>query len=196
MRLALDAGRTVSLGGLVDAVWEQEVPADEVHALQSLVSRLRRALGDAALVAQTPGGYRLALEPADVDAHRFERLAREGASALRAGEPGRAGQLLGEALALWRGPALAGVAGTRAFATAAAARLEDVRLAATVGRIEADLAGTAPGEITVFVNLGTNVDVQPLAVGQLIDVTGFSSQFTDHYEIDIRGPQDLAQPVR
>ena len=99
MRLALDAGRTVSLGGLVDAVWEQEVPADEVHALQSLVSRLRRALGDAALVAQTPGGYRLALEPVDVDAHRFERLAREGASALRAGEPGRAGQLLGAALA-------------------------------------------------------------------------------------------------
>ena len=147
MRLALDAGRTVSLGGLVDAVWEQDVPADEVHALQSLVSRLRRALGDAALVAQTPGGYRLALEPVDVDAHRFERLAREGASALRAGEPGRAGQLLGDALALWRGPALAGVAGTRAFATAAAARLEDVRLAATVGRIEADLAGTAPGEL-------------------------------------------------
>ena len=52
------------------------------------------------------------------------------------------------------------------------------------------------GEVTVFVNLGTNVDVQPLAVGQLIEVTGFSSQFTDHYEIDIRGPQDLAQPVR
>jgi len=88
------------------------------------------------------------------------------------------------------------VASARAFATAAAARLEDVRLAATVGRIEADLTGTAPGEITVVVNLGTTVDVQPLAVGQLIDVTGFSSQFTDHYEIDIRGPQDLAQPVR
>ena len=52
------------------------------------------------------------------------------------------------------------------------------------------------GEITVFVNLGTNVDVQPLAVGQLIEVTGFSGQFTDHYEIDIRGPQDLAQPVK
>jgi hypothetical protein len=38
--------------------------------------------------------------------------------------------------------------------------------------------------------------VRPLAVGQLIQVTGFSSQFTDHYEIDIRGRQDLAQPVR
>jgi hypothetical protein len=52
------------------------------------------------------------------------------------------------------------------------------------------------GAITVYVNLATNVDVQPLAVGQLIEVTGFSSQFTDHYEIDIRGPQDLAQPVK
>jgi len=52
------------------------------------------------------------------------------------------------------------------------------------------------GQITVFVNLGTNVDVSPLAVGQLIEVTGFSSQFTDHYEIDIRGPRDLAQPVK
>ena len=52
------------------------------------------------------------------------------------------------------------------------------------------------GEITVYVNRGTHVDVQPLAVGQLIEVTGFSSQFDDHYEIDIRGPQDLAQPVK
>jgi DNA/RNA endonuclease YhcR with UshA esterase domain len=38
--------------------------------------------------------------------------------------------------------------------------------------------------------------VDALAAGQLIDVTGFSSQFTDHYEIDIRGPEDLAQPVK
>jgi hypothetical protein len=52
------------------------------------------------------------------------------------------------------------------------------------------------GDITVYVNRGTHVDVAPLAVGQLIEVTGLSSQFTDHYEIDIRGPQDLAQPVK
>ena len=39
-------------------------------------------------------------------------------------------------------------------------------------------------------------DVEVLAVGQLIEVTGFSSQFTGHYEIDIRGPEDLAQPVK
>jgi hypothetical protein len=53
------------------------------------------------------------------------------------------------------------------------------------------------GEITVYVNLATNVDVRPLAVGRLIEVTGVSSQkITDHDEIDIRGPQDLARPVR
>ncbi|HEX2174404.1 MAG TPA: hypothetical protein VHG70_00720 [Nocardioidaceae bacterium] len=52
------------------------------------------------------------------------------------------------------------------------------------------------GEITAYVNLGTHVDVQPFAVGQLIEVSGFSSQFTDHYEIDIRGPHDLAQPAK
>src|SRR5689334_15974014 len=51
-RLALDAGRAVSSAGLVEAVWEEDLPADEVHALQALVSRLRRSLGDAALVAQ------------------------------------------------------------------------------------------------------------------------------------------------
>jgi hypothetical protein len=52
------------------------------------------------------------------------------------------------------------------------------------------------GAITVYVNRGTHVDVAPLAVGQLIKVTGFSSQFADHFEIDIRGPQDLAQPMK
>src|SRR5690348_1559901 len=45
-RLALDAGRPVTSGALVDAVWDTELPADHVHSLQSLVSRLRRALGE------------------------------------------------------------------------------------------------------------------------------------------------------
>jgi DNA-binding SARP family transcriptional activator len=135
-RLALDAGRPVTSGRLVDAVWEQELPADHVHSLQSLVSRLRRTLGDADLVTPTPGGYTL---QAEVDAHRFERLAGEGAAVLAAGDPEHAARLLREALGLWRGPALADIAEYR-FAAAAAARLEDLRLAALAGRIDADLA--------------------------------------------------------
>src|SRR4051794_41752098 len=83
--LALDAGRPVTTGRLVDAVWEDELPADQLHALQSLVSRLRRALGDGRLEA-APGGYVLR---ADVDAQRFEALARDGAQALSGGDPDR-----------------------------------------------------------------------------------------------------------
>jgi DNA-binding SARP family transcriptional activator/pSer/pThr/pTyr-binding forkhead associated (FHA) protein len=147
MRLALDAGRTVSRGGLVDAVWEDDVPADEVHALQSLVSRLRRALGDAALVAQTPGGYRLALDPAAVDAHRFERLARDGAAALRDGDPARAAQGLGEALGLWRGAALADLVDEPGLQAELRA-LEEDRLAAVATRMEAHLALGRHGEVT------------------------------------------------
>ena len=56
------------------------------------------------------------------------------------------------------------------------------------------------GPITVYVNNGAHTEVSGLAVGQLIAVTGFSTEFkdatTDHYEIDIRSRADLEQPVR
>ncbi len=125
-RLAIDAGRPVSHGALADAVWEGDPPRDVQHALQSLVSRLRRALGDPALIVQEAAGYRLALTPDAVDALRFERLAREGAAALRAGDPGGAGRLLAEALDLWRGEPVAD-----------ALRLHDVRLAARIDLLTA-----------------------------------------------------------
>ena len=56
-RLALDADRSVSITALIDALWGQEPPDGAANALQSLVSRLRRALGDPDLVLGTPGGY-------------------------------------------------------------------------------------------------------------------------------------------
>ncbi|MET8509665.1 helix-turn-helix domain-containing protein, partial [Streptomyces sp. NPDC004787] len=81
--LALRAGRPVPVGVLVDEVWGAgaEPPADAVAALQALVGRLRRALGHER-VESTEGGYRLAADPDDVDAHRFARLAAEGAREL------------------------------------------------------------------------------------------------------------------
>jgi predicted ATPase/DNA-binding SARP family transcriptional activator len=135
-RLALEGGRPVTASRLVDAVWEEELPADHVHALQSLVSRLRRSLG-AGAIEPAPGGYRLAVD--HVDAHRFEQLAAAGASALRAGDHVRAATQLTEALAVWRGPALADLT-AYGFAAAAATRLEDARLTAVADRAEADLA--------------------------------------------------------
>lgn len=105
--LALRAGRTVPAGLLVEEVWgDGDPPADATGALQALVGRLRRTLG-ADAVASVDGGYRLAAAPDDIDLHRFERLAGEGARALADGDPAKAAVVLDDALALWRGPALA-----------------------------------------------------------------------------------------
>jgi predicted ATPase/DNA-binding SARP family transcriptional activator len=135
-RLAMDAGRPVDAAALVDAVWGAAVPTDEANALQSLVSRLRRGLGDAGMVRQSAGGYLLAVAPDDVDAQRFTRLAHEGSEALRVGEPVRAVALLDEAAGLWRGPALADAMGAE-FAGAAASRYDDLRVRAATDRLQA-----------------------------------------------------------
>ena len=135
-RLALAGGQPVSTGALAEAVWDYAPPADVANALQTLVSRARRALGDAAAVEQSAAGYRLAVAPDDVDALRFERLVAEGAVA--------------EALALWRGPALADAGD---FAEPFARRLEELRLDATVTLFTRDADGGAArvGELEALV---------------------------------------------
>jgi DNA-binding SARP family transcriptional activator len=57
--LAVDAGRPVTATSLADAIWDGDPPRDEVHALQSLVSRLRRALGEGDAIVGSADGYRL-----------------------------------------------------------------------------------------------------------------------------------------
>ncbi|MFI6097079.1 BTAD domain-containing putative transcriptional regulator [Lentzea sp. NPDC051213] len=107
--LAIRVGEIVPLDRLVDELYGLEPPADAANALQGQVSRLRRALGDAALIEFHPAGYRLALAPDQVDAQRFVSLATAGQQALEQGDPQAAESLLAEALQLWRGPALADV---------------------------------------------------------------------------------------
>ncbi|OLF18063.1 BTAD domain-containing putative transcriptional regulator [Actinophytocola xanthii] len=127
--LALAPGRVVTTDRLIDGVWGEHPPAEATNALQALVSRLRRALPEPA-VESHPAGYRLAVSPQDVDVQRFEELATSG--------NGDRGDLLRTALELWRGEALADVAGA-AFAQAPRARLVELRLAALADRIEDDL---------------------------------------------------------
>ena len=138
-RLVLDAGHAVRPQALVEALWADTPPADELNALQSLVSRLRRELGDPALLTSDAAGYRLAVDAEAVDAVRFERLARSGRQLSAQGRPAEAGAALREALGLWRGPALADVRAAP-FADGEAARLDRARTAALEDRIEADLA--------------------------------------------------------
>ena len=144
IRLALDAGQTISIERLCGDLWPGDGPADSGNALQALVSRLRHAAGPG-IVRHTAGGYRLAVPPQQVDAAEFERLVGVARAVLAGGdaEPGgdlqQGAAVLREALRLWRGPALADVADAP-FAAGPVARLEELRLAATEDRIEADLA--------------------------------------------------------
>ncbi|MFB7267594.1 BTAD domain-containing putative transcriptional regulator [Streptomyces nojiriensis] len=143
--LLTHVGEAVSADRLADAV--DPDGALSAHALQSQVSRLRKALGPGAAIEQAATGYRIVVPQDDVDAWRFERLAQEGRAALRAGDAERAVTLLRDALALWRGPALAGVAESES-ARPAAARLEERRLGALEDRIEAEcLLGGRPGAV-------------------------------------------------
>ncbi|MEN3534210.1 BTAD domain-containing putative transcriptional regulator [Microbispora sp. ZYX-F-249] len=133
--LLLDAGRTVSTEALVAGVWDDRPPGGVGNALQALVSRLRATAGRG-LVVGGPSGYRLAVSREQVDLHLFARLAREGAAALDAGDPGRAAGLLRQALGLWRGAPLTDLPS----AEAEVARLVELRTTATENRVEAELA--------------------------------------------------------
>ncbi|MTD57924.1 BTAD domain-containing putative transcriptional regulator [Amycolatopsis pithecellobii] len=135
-RLALDANRAVTAESLIDGLWGTDPPSDAANALQSLVSRLRRALGDGARLASASGGYLLKVE--EVDAHQFEELAARGRQALAAGRHAEAAAVLGDALALWRGEALSDVLDAP-FAQPPAARLAELRLAAMEDRFTAEL---------------------------------------------------------
>ena len=128
VRLALAGGRPVSTSELGDAVWGDEPPADLANALQTLVSRARRALGGAQAVEQSAAGYRLAIRPDDVDAFRFQRLLAEGR--------------VEEAMGLWRGPALADAG---EFAAGHAQRLERLQLDALVTHLTREVADDPAG---------------------------------------------------
>ena len=134
--LALHPGQLVTASQLIDGLWPQEMPAGAGNALQALVSRLRRALPEA-VIESRPSGYQLKIDPRSTDIVRFEDLVAAGRAQLR-DDPATAGQTLRQALALWRGPALADVADTD-FGQAAIARLDEVRLTAIEQRVDADL---------------------------------------------------------
>jgi YVTN family beta-propeller protein len=136
--LLVNANRVISRDRLIDELWGGEPPETAVQSLQVYVSRLRKVLPAETLLTRPPG-YLLELEPSELDLQRFEQLLADGREALAQGDPGRASDVLHEALALWRGPALAEF-GFEPFAQAEIGRLEDLRLAAVEERIEADLA--------------------------------------------------------
>jgi DNA-binding SARP family transcriptional activator len=135
--LLLHAGEAVLVDRLIDELWGDSAPATARKSVQVRVAGLRRALRGDVLLTRGDG-YLASLEPNQLDLHRFEQMLADGRDALAAGDPSAALATLDQALAMWRGPALADFT-YESFAQPAISRLEELRVHALELRIEAEL---------------------------------------------------------
>lgn len=130
--LLLNANRSVSRERSIEGLWGEAPPETAQNALQVAVHGLRKVLG-AERIERQGDGYVLHVHEGELDLERFEKLVAQAGTQ----EPEAASRTLAEALDLWRGTALGDIAAP--FASVEAGRLEELRLAAVEGRIEADL---------------------------------------------------------
>jgi DNA-binding SARP family transcriptional activator len=144
--LVMHARAQVGVDQLVRALWGDAPPATAVKTLQTYVAQVRRVLGDERdLLVTTASGYRLEIAPLATDAGRFERLVRQGQEQLGS-SPAAAHRHFVGALALWQGSAYLDFAFAD-FAHDEIVRLEELRLTAQEGRIEAMLRSGRASEV-------------------------------------------------
>jgi DNA-binding SARP family transcriptional activator len=147
--LLLHANQVVSTDLLVGAIWSTEMPHNTRNQLQTCVYRLRKRLGDAGSdqqpIVSEPAGYRINVNPKDLDLYEFRRLVEEARAAATAGNHHDAKTGYRAALQLWRGPALAGIDSNPVRATAAS--LDEERVQALEECLHAELAAGGAGEL-------------------------------------------------
>ena len=135
--LLVNRRRVVTAEQLIDGLWGEDPPTSALQSLQVYVHGLRRALG-AERIETAGRGYRVVVEEDELDLDRFERALERGRAALEAGRADDALDDLREALAVWRGSALADLPEETRRA-AEAERLDELRLTALELRIDAEL---------------------------------------------------------
>ncbi|MBT2454389.1 AfsR/SARP family transcriptional regulator [Streptomyces sp. ISL-86] len=142
--LAVNLGREVSMGAIVEELWGGCPPSGPSAAVQTYVKHLRQRIAQVSaadpkeIVARGYGGYRLVSAAAGVDARDFEATVADANRGLASGDDEQGARLLGAGLAMWRGPALDDVQ-QGGVLRAEALRLDEVRLAALEARIGAEL---------------------------------------------------------
>ncbi|WP_078911560.1 AfsR/SARP family transcriptional regulator [Streptomyces sp. NRRL WC-3742] len=155
--LLLSANRVVSVDALADAVWHGNPPNTFVNQVAICVSGLRKtfktAVGVDDLIVTMHPGYMLFVGEHRIDAVEFEEVTAQAREAARGGNTPEAVELLDEALAMWRGPALEGIAGERVEAEAA--RLTEMRLDVyeefTALRLDLGMHRELVGELSSFI---------------------------------------------
>jgi len=154
--LLLHANELVSRERLIDELWGEAPPPTARKAVNVYLSKLRKTLSVAGTdhITTASGGYRLNVEPERLDASRMRALVAEAQELVAKGEPERAAERFHEALALWRGPTLAGLQ-LESRGRDEVAQLDELRLTALMDRIDCDLAlarhEQALGELGVLV---------------------------------------------
>ncbi len=160
--LLVNANRVTPIDQLLAALWSGEPPETAVGQIHTLVWRLRGTLGDA--ISTQPGGYRLDVQPGELDADLFAELVGQAGRLVRDGQLTEAAERYTTALALWRGTAFAdldlpGDAQASGLA-AATAELVEQRLAAERDRVDAELALGRHAEL--LPGLHRQVEAEPL----------------------------------
>ena len=182
--LLVHANELVSSGRLIEELWSGRPPASAQKALQGYVSQLRRALSADSILTRGSGYLLVAT---DTDAKEFERLTRLAAEQ----DADEAILTLERALALWRGRALEEFE-YEEWAQLEIARLEELRLAATEQRIEAELELGHHAELVP--ELEKRVAEHPLREqlrGQLMVALYRSGRHAEALEVYRRGRQVL-----
>ncbi|MDT0266597.1 BTAD domain-containing putative transcriptional regulator [Streptomyces sp. DSM 44915] len=127
--LLLEAGQLVPVSRLVRAVWGHQPPETAAHQIRKTVADLRRRVpGGTGLILTDGPGYRAVVAEDRLDLLRYQRLLRRARQAVRATDRDGATTALRAALALWRGPVLAGEGGP--FISTVSTVLEEERLVA------------------------------------------------------------------
>ncbi|MCA1194758.1 MULTISPECIES: BTAD domain-containing putative transcriptional regulator [unclassified Saccharopolyspora] len=140
--LLMEPNQLVSIDRLIDTLWGDEPPATARTIVHGYISRIRRLLhghgdpdapGRPEVLTRSPG-YLLRIDPERVDAHRARKLINDA----HGKDAAARAELLTEALQLWRGPVLSGIAAERLHQSVGT-NLDELRLLALEERIASEL---------------------------------------------------------
>jgi predicted ATPase/DNA-binding SARP family transcriptional activator len=194
--LGLSPGRVVADTTLIDQLWSDgDQPVDPVNALQTRVSKVRRALtaaGGGQLLSRRGAGYILDVDPACVDVHRFTALIDR---ARRAGAADEAIRLYDAALAEWRAEPFVDFAG-ELWAAVETTRLVELRLAAIAERAERMLTLGRYEEVVADLEpVVAGAPTRERLVGQLMTGLFNAGRQADALEVYARTQQVLADEL-
>ncbi|TWD75042.1 DNA-binding SARP family transcriptional activator [Kribbella amoyensis] len=166
--LLVRANRSVGIDSLAEALWATGRPQRPANSLQVHVSRLRQVLDRPDRLRGVPGGYQLAVGPAEFDAFTFADRQAAARSAVEAGDLRGAVTGFRDALALWRGAPYADVDEAQLVGPEAR-RLSEARMVAYEELYDAELAlGRAREIVPELTELVSAYPLRERIVGRLM----------------------------